>query len=277
VTADRARVALSGFFGWAVELGLMDQNPTNDLKTQALTKSRERTLTEAELLEVWRACEGMGEFGSIVKLLILTGQRRAEIGDLAWSEVDLDKHLVELPPRRVKNNRHHLVPLAKQAYAIIEKIPRNDGRDLMFGRGAGGFAGWSKSKRELDVKVTAARKFAGISRPMAGWVLHDLRRCFVTHVSERNFGQPHAIEAVVNHLGAAKSGIAGVYNKASYLTEKREILQRWADHLVRLVIQTSARANIESRTEGVRSTDAVSSPSGASILMTSAPRSAISM
>jgi hypothetical protein len=66
-------------------------------------------------------------------------------------------------------------------------------------------------------------------------VLHDLRRSFVTHVSERGFGQPHAIEAVVNHLGVAKSGIAGVYNKASYLNEKREILQRWADHLTALL------------------------------------------
>jgi integrase len=98
-------------------------------------------LTEAELVEVWWVCEGLGEFGSIVRLIILTGQRRAEIGDLAWSEIDLDKRMVELPPRRVKNNRPHLIPLSKQAYAIIETMRRGQGRDLVFGLGAGGFSG----------------------------------------------------------------------------------------------------------------------------------------
>jgi hypothetical protein len=110
----------------------------------------------------------------------------------------------------------------------------------VFGRGAGGFSGWSKAKAELDAKVAAARKFAGVKKRMEGWVLHDLRRSFVTRVSERGFGQPHAIEAVVNHLGAAKTGIAGIYNKASYLNEKKKVLQRWADHLTALVTQAAA-------------------------------------
>jgi hypothetical protein len=92
----------------------------------------------------------------------------------------------------------------------------------------------------LNALIAAERKKAGVRKPMEGWVLHDLRRSFVTHVSERGFGQPHGIEAVVNHLGAAKSGIAGIYNKASYLNEKIEILQRWADHLTALIAQYAA-------------------------------------
>ncbi len=90
VAADRARVALSGLYGWAIDRGYLDANPTLHVRARAQNKSRERVLTETELIEVWNACPE-DDYGRIVRLLILTGQRRAEIGDLAWSEVARDK------------------------------------------------------------------------------------------------------------------------------------------------------------------------------------------
>ena len=93
VAADRARMALSGLFAWAIDRGYCDVNPTMSIKARAQLAGRSRVLTEAELVEVWKACLD-DDHGRIVRLLILTGQRRAEIGDLAWPEIDLEKHQI---------------------------------------------------------------------------------------------------------------------------------------------------------------------------------------
>ena len=232
--ADRARMALSGLYGWAIDRGYLDNNPTLNVRARAQNKARERVLTEAELVEVWNACLG-DDYGRIVRLLILTGQRRAEIGNLAWSEVAVEKRQVELPERRTKNGRAHVVPLSHEAFFILENIPKRDDRDFVFGIGSGGFGGWSRAKSEMDTRIAAARKAAGIKQLMSSWTLHDLRRSFVTHVSEHGFAPPHVVEAIVNHISGAKAGVAGVYNRAAYLAEKRRALDLWGAHLATLI------------------------------------------
>lgn len=237
VAADRARTSLSALFGWAIDRGYLDSNPTLNVRSRAQNGARERVLTEAELVEVWKACFD-DDHGRIVKLLILTGQRRTEIGDLAWPEVDLEKRQIDLPERRTKNGRPHIVPLSTAALGIVKSLSRSLDRELVFGRGAGGFSGWSKSKAELDARIAKARAKAAhksMAKPMPGWTLHDLRRSFVTHISERGFAQPHVVEAIVNHISGAKAGVAGVYNRASYLVEKRQALELWGAHVTALV------------------------------------------
>jgi integrase len=238
VAADRARVALSGLFGWAIDRGYLDNNPTLNVRSRAQNGARSRVLSEAELVEIWRACDGAGDFGSIVRLLILTGQRRGEFGDLVWSEVDLDKRQINLPEHRTKNGRPHIVPLSSEALEVLNGVVRDEDRDLLFGRGAGGFGGWSKSKAELNARISKARARAAHkakATPMPAWTLHDLRRSFVTHISERGIAQPHVVEAIVNHVSGAKAGVAGVYNRASYLAEKRQALEVWGEHITALV------------------------------------------
>ncbi len=232
VAADRARTALSGFFGWAIERNYCDNNPTLNVSPRAEGGGRNRVLSEAELVEVWQA-SGEGDYGRIVRLLMLTGQRRLEIGDLIWPEIDAEKCQVELPAERTKNHRPHIVPLSDQALTLLPK--RRQGRDLVFGRADGGFSGWSKAKGELDARIAAARRAAGIEKPMPAWRLHDLRRSFVTHINERGFAQPHVVEAIVNHISGHLAGIAGVYNKAQYLTERRHALELWGAHVAALV------------------------------------------
>ena len=144
--ADRARTALSGLFGWAIDRGYLDNNPTLNIRARAQSGARDRVLSEAELAAVWNACDGDDDFSRIVRLLILTGQRRAEIGDLAWPEIDLEKRQIELPETRTKNGSSHIVPLSDEALAILAAIPARHGRDLVFGSGVGGFSGWSKAK-----------------------------------------------------------------------------------------------------------------------------------
>jgi integrase len=234
VAADRARIALSGFFSWAIDRGYLDNNPTVNVRARAQNKPRDRVLTEFELVEVWNACLD-DDHGRIVRLLILTGQRRAEMGDLCWPEVKLEKRQIELPERRTKNGRAHVVPLSDEALAILEGIAATDGRDLVFGMGAGGFSGWSKAKKELDERIAKARRQGDVKMAMPGWTLHDLRRSFVTHVSEHAFAPPHVVEAIVNHISGAKAGVAGVYNRASYLAEKRQALELWGAHITAMI------------------------------------------
>jgi integrase len=234
VAADRARTALSGLYGWLIERGYCTVSPTLNIGHRAENRSRDRVLTEPELVEVWRACRDE-DYGHIVKLLILTGQRRQEIGDLAWSEIDLAGAQIEIPAKRTKNHRPHLVPLSNEAQAILDGVEQREGRELVFGRGEGGFSGWSKAKAELDERLAAARKTAGIKKRMAPWRLHDLRRSFVTHINERKFAPPHVVEALVNHVSGHLAGVAGVYNKALYLDERRHALWLWGRHVAALV------------------------------------------
>jgi integrase len=224
VSADRARAILSSFFAWAIGEGLCDTNPvvgTN--KHFDGEKSRNRVLTDRELAVIWKALPD-SDYGAIVRLLVLTGQRREEIGALRWSEVDLEGREIALPPARTKNNRPHDVPLSKPALAILKSCHARAGRDPIFGDSPRkceprGFQGWSKPKAELD-------KRAAIN----AWRVHDIRRTVATRMAELGV-QPHVIEAVLNHVSGHKAGVAGVYNRSSYATEKREALDFWGKHI----------------------------------------------
>jgi integrase len=127
-------------------------------------------------VEVWRAC-GSDDFSHIVKLLLLSGFRRQEIGDLSWTEVHLGERLIKLPGERVKNKRAHAIWLSDQSLAILMSIPASETRNLAFGRGADGYGGWGAAKAALDKRINEARARAG-SEPITHWTLHDLRRCF---------------------------------------------------------------------------------------------------
>jgi integrase len=237
VAADRARMALSGLFGWAIDRSYVDANPTLNIRARGQNGPRKRVLDEAELVEIWKACEDAGDFGLIVRLLILTGQRRGEIGDLARSEIHLEKRQIDLPGQRTKNGRRHIVPLSDEALAILASKRREEKREFVFGRGAGGFGGWSKAKAELDARIAKSRaKVAKAkAKPMPAWTLHDLRRSFVTHISDRGLAPPHVVEAIVNHVSGAKAGVAGVYNHATYQAERCKALELWGAHVAALV------------------------------------------
>jgi integrase len=155
---------------------------------------------------------------------LLTGQRAAEIGSLRWDEIH-DDH-IELPSTRTKNKHPHSIPLSAPAKSMLDKL-RLAGRTYCFGRDRHGFAGWSLCKKRLDDRIAKA------NAPLMPWVTHDLRRTCATGMI--NLGiQPHVVEAVLNHVGH-KSGVAGIYNRATYDTEKREALKRWARHVLEIV------------------------------------------
>jgi integrase len=234
-TADAAKRYVSGFFAWALDRLHVKANPALGIRGRASTTGRKRVLSEGELGEIWCAC-GADDHGRIVRLLILTGQRRSEIADLEWTEINTTEAQIELPAQRTKNGRPHLVPLLEEAAAVLASAPRWQDREHVFGSGAlRGFQGWSKAKGELDKAIAEARKEAGNAEHMPHWTLHDIRRAVVTHMGERGFAEPHIIESIVNHVSGTRGGIAGVYNKAQHLDARRKALKAWGEHLARLV------------------------------------------
>ena len=236
VARNRVRSSLSAFFGWAVTEGLLEANPVQGTAKLDEGGSRERTLTPEELSELWSVLddEPNAQFADIVRLLILTGQRRDEVGTLRWSELDFERRLIVLPTERTKNRRQHKVPLSRQAKAILERQPMRKGRDFIFGIGELGFSGWSDCKLRLDRTLSAARRKTNRkAKTMADWRLHDLRRTCATGMAELGV-QPHIIEAVLNHISGHKAGVAGIYNRARCESEMRDALQRWADAVDRI-------------------------------------------
>jgi integrase len=222
-TANRLRANLAALFTWAMQRGKVAANPVM-LTEKRKEQSRDRVLSDAELAAIWNACPE-GDFGNIVKLLMLTGQRRSEIGGLRWSEIDMHTGQINLPGERTKNGHPHFVPLSEPVREIIAAQPRL--RDQVFGRGdsAEGFAGWSAAKAALDKRLPAN---------MPGWGLHDLRRTMATGMGELGV-QPHIIEAAINHQSGHKAGVAGTYNRANYHAERKVALYKWAAHVMALV------------------------------------------
>lgn len=222
--ADRAKSSISAFLAWCVERSYLELNPAIGISRRTLNGQRERVLSEAELVSIWKACRD-DDHGRICKLLILTAQRKSEIGNLSWSEIDIERRQIDLPGARTKNKRPHIVPLADAALEILTGIPPRAGRDLVFGSGSGGFSGWSKSKAALDERLPAG---------MPAWTLHDIRRSIVTHLGDRGFALPHVREMLVNHQSGHKTGVAGIYDKSVYLPERRKALKEWGAHFTAL-------------------------------------------
>jgi integrase len=218
VTAAKSRAVLSAFFTWAMRMGLVDVNPVIGSPQPRDAQSRDRVLSDNELAAIWRACED-DDYGKIVRLLILTGCRRAEIGGMAWSEFDGSW---TLPAKRSKNGKAHTLPLPPMAMEIINEVPRQVSRDQLFGsHSSAGFTSWANGKHALEAR-------SGVTDPP--WTVHDIRRSVATGMADIGI-QPHIIEQVLNHRGGHRRGPAGIYNRSTYDREVRNALALWADHI----------------------------------------------
>ena len=222
VAARRLHAHLHRLFAWSVGRGIIQVNPLANVDKPGAEKSRERTLTDAELVKVWQAAESLGHpYGTAVKLLALTGARREEISGLRWDEVvDGGIHLVG---DRTKNKEAHVIPLSAPARALLESVPRLDAQPFVFPGPSGGIKGWPRHFAKL----------ANIAS-IADWRLHDLRRTLATGLQK--LGVPLVVtESVLGHTGGSRSGITGVYQKYNYLPEKAAALESWGAHVMALV------------------------------------------
>jgi integrase len=212
---------LSTFYVWSIAEGIVTDNPVIGTRAPAKDVRRERVLSAAELSAIWHGAPE-GDFGNIITMLILTGLRRKEVAEMRWSEIHFDEAVWKIPGARTKNKLPHEVPLSATAIEILQSIPQRADRDLVFGSGRGGFSGFSKAKKRLD-----------ISTKVSGWVLHDIRRSVATGMA--NIGiMPHIVEAALSHISGHKAGVAGIYNRATYTPEKRDALDRWSSYVTSL-------------------------------------------
>jgi integrase len=224
-TASACRRALSALFAWATAEGLLGDgaNPVNGAHRPSDPQPRDRVLDAGELAAIWRVA-GDNDFGYILRLLILLGSRRQEIGGMRWSELDLGAGTWTLPAERSKNARSLKLSLPPAAHTIIASVERTE-RDHLFGDRADGFTSWEHGKRALD------QRLAGSVRP---WRLHDLRRSVATGMADIGV-LPHVIEACLNHYGGHRKGPAGVYNRSQYESAMESALLRWSQHVSALV------------------------------------------
>lgn len=221
--ANHAFAAIRRFFNWCVERGHLETSPCLGVKAPSKSISRDRVLTEDELRKLWMAAGQMGyPMGTIAQVLALTAQRRGEVAQMRWRDVDMAAKTWAIPADVTKSNRAHIVPLSPTAFSLIESAPRFDDVYVFPARGKPGhpYSGFSKGKRRLD-------QFSELS----GWTLHDLRRTAATGMASLGTA-PHVVERILNHSSGSFGGVAGVYNRFSYLPEMRNALEQWERHLL---------------------------------------------
>ena len=239
ISANRLLATFRKCCGWSVERGLIDVSPCDGVKPPAVNKSRDRVLSDDELRRIWRACDRLAyPFGPLVKLLIITAQRRDEVAGMTAAEVGEASRLWVLPRERAKNDVEHPIPLVAPALAIIAGLPRFSMGDevedaklpgfLFTTTGTSHVTGFSKAKVALDKLVAADGGEA-----LAPWTLHDLRRTAATGLARLGVNLP-VIERILNHVSGSFGGVAGVYQRHTFADEMRQALDRWAGHVERL-------------------------------------------
>ncbi len=263
IQSNRTLARLHAMFRWAVDECRIAASPAAGIKKRTKEEERDRVLSDEELRHFWAGCEDIGwPFGPLCQLLLLTAQRRDEVGEMRWSEVDLAARVWRLPRSRAKNDQTHLVHLAGAAVDILTGLAEQRARlayrkasDLVFptqdGVAVSGFT-WGKAK--LDAAMVKARRRAlgqpeedselrkvlGIAddRPLpieiAHWVLHDLRRSAATGMARLGIA-PHVCDRILNHTSGSIRGVAAIYNRHAYLDERQAALEAWSRFVMSLV------------------------------------------
>ena len=224
--AAHALVVCRAFLRWCVRppRRYIPHSPLEGLEVKPARK-RKRILNPEELKTVWKAAGTQAyPYGTIVQLLILTGQRRGEIANLRRSWIDEKQQTITLPEWITKNKKEHTFPYDGMVSAILETIPRRNTTDLLFPSKASDdrpLSGWSKYKQELEDGV-------------AGWRLHDLRRTYRSTHGE--IGTPREIaERLINHMAGVMTDVEEIYDRYTYMPEMRAAAERYEAHLAKLL------------------------------------------
>jgi integrase len=229
--ANHAFQSVRAFFSWCIPRYLK-HSPCFGLKGPAKSTPRSRVLSDEELVKIWRACDGMGaltrlgsvhtepaelhhlpaSYCQIVKLLLLTGQRRGEIAGLQPSWIHDDR--ITIPKEIAKNGRQHTVPIGPIAQNIILQA------QLPFtSRGTKTFNNWTYNKSVLDT-------LSGVT----GWTLHDCRRTVASNMGALGI-RLEVIERILNHVSGSFGGVAGTYQRYEFLPEMRAAIDLWEERL----------------------------------------------
>jgi integrase len=213
--------------------------------------ARQRVLDDDELHAFWRATRRLPyPYGPLFRMLALVGQRKAEVAEARWSEIDLARKLWIIPAARMKSDAAHVVPLTDEAVALLTSLPRFNKGDCLFSTtfGAKPVNGFSKAKKRLDQHMLrswrALGRAHGENRRAARiepWVIHDIRRTMRTGLSA--LPVPDLVRELV--IAHARPGLHKVYDQHAYLDEKRRALELWVARL-RRIVEPAQDANVVS-------------------------------
>lgn len=236
--SERQHILVAGrvFFNWCLRKRYVTENPTFGIEGTK-SRSRTRTLSDKELKAIWATCDPSNadqlplNFLIIVRLLMVTGQRRGEIGALRTSYVEGD--VATLPAELTKNKLGHAFPLGPVAADILRGVElEGEENDAFYfparGKPHKSFNGWSKSKTALD-------KLCGVKK----WTLHDLRRTYRTNHAKLGT-LPHIAERLVNHV-SAQTDMERVYDIYRYLPEMRTAQKAYESYLSQIVSSREQR------------------------------------
>src|SRR5438128_947873 len=233
VAANKALKSIKTFLRWCVGRAVLDQSPAEGVPLPSKEIARDRVLDDDELTRIILAAREIGgPYGGIVELLALTGQRREEVARLQWEELDLAQRVWTLPKSRTKNAKAHVVHLSEQSMAVLTHADQ-PGPYVFSLLGTKPFQEFSRAKRRLD-------QFSGVT----GWRLHDLRRTCVSGMARLGVA-PHVADKILNHQAGTISGVAAVYQRHDFLTERRAALDLWGAHVGAILMDVGREHRIE--------------------------------
>ena len=243
IAANRLHAVARACWGWAVKRGSLAANPWSVVPRPARETARERVLSLAELATVWTAAGKLGShWPELIRMMILTGQRRGEVAGMQWGELDLDAGLWALPGTRTKNHRPHTVPLVPAARGVLASVIRRKGGTLVF-EGARKTVPSGFGKVTVALNVAVAKDARANGRKVEPFTLHDLRRTVATGL-QRLGVRLEVTEALLNHVSGSRSGIVGVYQRHGWEREKEAAAGAWAEHVLAAVAGAEAAGNV---------------------------------
>lgn len=252
VQANRVLAYVRKLFNWCIERGILETSPAFQVKPPAAEQPRERDLRADEIATLWPAFATLGApFGPYMQVLLILGQRRNEVASMRWQDIDLERGEWTLPRELTKAKRTHIIPLPRMAVDIIKTVQPVSSTpapgkaaavsDFVFTTtGEAPISGFGRVKTRIDKAAAEARKKEE-QEPVAPWCLHDLRRTAATRMAELGVPVEH-IARVLNH--APRGVTATVYDKHTYVPEKRRALDTWANYLESLVTPQDGESNV---------------------------------
>jgi integrase len=244
--ARRLHETLRPLFAWAVEGDAIERNPMTGLRCPKPETPRDRVLNHAEIKALWQAAtEQSWPFENVIKLLLLTGQRRDEVARMVWREVDLDKLEWTITKERSKNKKAHTIDLHPEAVALLDRLGepaaarRASDEEFVFSTtGRTPVSGYSKVKRRIDARMQEI-----LGDAFQPWRIHDLRRTAASGMAALGF-QPHVIERVLNHVSGVQGGLVSVYQRHEYRDERKRAIMAWGAHVTQLVSGENLPSNV---------------------------------
>ena len=222
IYANRIRGMLLALTNWAWERGYVENPIGIGISKATREVARDRVLSISEIQQIWEVTFRMGNlWGPMLRLLLLTGQRRGEIARLRWEEINLETGQITKPGSQTKNGKPQITHLSHPAILELEALGNDATGYLFTTTGKTPVSGFSPMKRTLD-------KLLGDD--FTPWRIHDIRTAMATALA--NAGEPETVvDRILNHVasGSAPSAVARVYNQAEQLPQRAKALDKWAE------------------------------------------------